>query len=364
MMNTSLLVLGIIEITISLLTGFFVFFVGLKFFMLLTRKVNEKEELQKNNVAVAVVLLAFMLALILIVRSAISPAMDTLRILFEKESLDIQQILVAVARIVVTYLVSALIALMVLWLAVVLYTALTKKINEMEELKKNNLAIGLLLATFLISAGLIILEPLTTLLNAFVAAPEVFNTQLAAPFINTRILLQGLIELPLAFLGAILIFLMGFKMSDLLSRNINETGELEKNNVAIAIFTAASVFSVMLLVKASLTPAYKVLGGIFSAKEIDLNLVLTSSVRIVLFFLGSAVIAFLLVRLAVFSFMFFTTKMDEMLAIRQNNVAIALIIAVLAISIVILVEPGMTSLLNSFVEMPQLGKGFPVIRIK
>jgi hypothetical protein len=57
-------------------------------------------------------------------------------------------------------------------------------------------------------------------------------------------------------------------------------------------------------------------------------------------------------------------NINETTELEKNNIAIALLIAVLAVSIVLLVEHGVTNLLTSFIYMPQTGKGFPVISIK
>jgi uncharacterized membrane protein YjfL (UPF0719 family) len=365
-MNEKLILEGIIEIAISLVTGFLVFFASIKMFMLLTRKINENEELKKNNIAVAFVLCAFILALILIVNAAVSPSMDTLRVLFEKEGAVALDIVIALARVVISYIVSGLVGLVILWLCMAIYTGLTTKVDEMAELGKNNLAVGIVFGTFIFSAGLLALEPLSTILRAFVASPEVANTETTAVLVNTPILIQGLIELPIALFGTILVFLLGVFLASLVTRKIDDTAELKRNNVALGIYTASSVFSVMLLIQSSLSPAYRVLGIILDARAPNSTDVILAIVRILAFFLGTAIVAFIFIVLALLAFMRFTKKIDEMEELKKNNVAIALILAVLTISIVILVGHGMRVLLDGFVGSPQTGTGLrlPPIKIR
>jgi uncharacterized membrane protein YjfL (UPF0719 family) len=365
-MNGLLILQGGIEIVLSLVTGFFVFFLSMKIFMLLTREINETEELKKNNTAVAVVLAAFVLALVLIVNSSVSPAMDTLNKLFAQESPAVGVILLDLLRIVIIYLAAMLIAIIVLWLSMSLYTGLTTKIDEMAELKKNNLAIGLVFAVFIFSAGFLALEPVSTILRSFVPPPPSVAAETVQEFVNTSVLLQGLVELPLAFIGTIVVFLLGVKLSDLMTGTIDELKELKKNNVASAIYTTSTLWSLMYLIKeAALKPLYPVLGRLIANRE-DTGQILLTVILIPVFFVVTGVITLLLTRLAQGVFMMLTTKIDEMAELKKNNVAVALILAALTISVVILVTHGMNVLAQGFVPSPQAagGGGLPMLRIK
>lgn len=365
-MNGLLILEGGIEIVLSLVTGFLVFFASMRIFMLLTRKIDETEELKKNNTAVAVVLGAFVLALVLIVNSSVSPAMDTLKALFEQESPAAGVVLVDILRIVAIYAAAMITAIVVLWLGIALYTGLTTKIDEMEELKKNNLAVGIVFAVFIFSAGYLTLEPVSTILGAFVPPPHTVTAETVEQFVNTDVLLQGLIELPLAFFGTILVFLLGVKLSDLMTGTIDELAELKKNNAASAIYTAATLFSLMYLVKeAALKPLYPALNRLIIGHESTDSIVLTV-ILIPVFFVVTGVISLLLTRLAQGVFMVLTRKVDEMAELKKNNVAIALILAALTISVVVMVTHGMNVLAEGFVPAPQAaaGGGLPTLRIK
>jgi uncharacterized membrane protein YjfL (UPF0719 family) len=364
-MNGMLILEGTIEVVLSLITGFIVFFVSLKIFMLLTRKLDETEELKKNNLAVAVVLSAFVLALVLIVNSSVSPAMDTLRNLFEKEAPAAGVVLTSVLRILAMYGAAMVMAIVVLWLAMSLYTGLTTKIDEMAELKNNNLAVGIVFGVFIFSAGWLTLDPMTTILAAFVPPPGGVR-ETAEAFINADVLVQGLIELPLAFIGTIVVFFLGVKLSDLMTRHIDELSELKKNNAASALYTASSLFGVMYLVKeAALKPLYPALNRLFGGHAGTEQIVLTL-ILIPVFFIVTGVIALLLTRLAQGAFMLLTRNIDEMAELKKNNIAIAFILATLTIAIIILVTHGMNVLAEGFVPTPPTaqGGGLPNLRMK
>lgn len=363
-MNAKLILEGLIELGVSLLTGFLVFFSSLKIFMLLTRSLEEETELKKNNTAVALVLGAFVLALVLIVSSAVAPAMDTLKVVLNEESIEIGALLLALLRIVLMYVISGIVALIVLWLAIALYTGLTTKVDEMAELKKNNQAVGLIFATFIFSAGFLCSEPLTTILNSLVAPPQLSYAVVQIAFINTATLLQGLLELPLALLGTIVVFILGIKLSDLLTLRIKEAEEIKQNNLAAAIYTAAIILSVVLLVQASLAPSYLVLGKILAAEQRDVGEILLALGRIVLFFIGSALVALLLLRLALWLFMLLTRKIDEMGELKKNNVAVAILLAVVTVAIAILVKHGMQVVLEGFAVQAQPMSSIPILKVK
>jgi uncharacterized membrane protein YjfL (UPF0719 family) len=365
-MNGTLILEGLIELGLSLVTGFIVFVLSMVIFMTLTRKLNEIAELKKKNTAVAVVLLAFILALVLIVNKSVEPAMDTLKTLLGTEGIAAGFVFGAILRIVVMYVIGMLVAVGVLWLSIAIYTGLTTKIDEMAELKKNNLAVAVVFGTFIFSAGFICMEPLATILRAFVAPPINLNLDLPQEIVNTSILVQGLIELPLAFIGTIFAFFMGVTLSDLMTGTIDETAELKKKNVASAIYTASSLFSLMYLVKAAaLTPLYGALDNLITNRA-DTGQIVVTIVLIPVFFIVTGAIALGLTRLAQAVFMLLTTQIDEMAEIKKNNVAIALILAALTVSIVILVTHGMTVLAQGFIPSPQAAAhgGLPNIRIK
>jgi uncharacterized membrane protein YjfL (UPF0719 family) len=356
-MNGMLILEGLIEIVLSLVTGFIVFFASLKIFMLLTRSLDEQKELKKKNSAVAVVLLAFILALVLIVNKSVEPAMDTLKTLLGTEGVAAGFVLVAVLRIVAMYVIGMVIAIGVLWFAIAIYTGLTTRIDEMAELKKSNLAVGIVFATFIFSAGFICMEPVAAILKAFVPPPINPTIELTQTFVNTNILLQGLIELPLAFIGTIFSFLLGVLLSDLMTGAINETAELKKNNVASAIYTASSLFSLMYLVKAAaLAPLYQALDSLIAGNA-DTTQIVVTIILIPVFFIVTGGIALLVTRLAQAVFMFLTKNIDEMAEIKKNNPAIALILAALTIAIIVLITHGMTVLAQGFIPTAQVAKG-------
>ena len=54
-----------------------------------------------------------------------------------------------------------------------MFTYMTNKINEFDEIRKNNIAVGIITATLVISISIIIKESIYLLLESFVPYPEI-----------------------------------------------------------------------------------------------------------------------------------------------------------------------------------------------
>lgn len=354
-MNGLLVLQGVIELVLSLFTAIFIYFTGFKIFSVLTKSIEEVDELKKNNIAVGILITSFIIGVMLLVKAAVGPAMDTLSVIFKAGDAAIGLYLFAILRILIFYLISAVFSFIILWGAMKLFMVLTGELDEMEEIKNNNSATALLVGMLIISIAVILQHPLTTMLNSLVAAPAV-NENVAAPLINTPVLLQGVVELVISLFGAIFVFFFSLRMFSMLTKNIDEMQEIKNNNIAVSIMAIAFIFSVMLLIKAAIAPANEAFGYAVSTGG-DIKILLFTVLRIIVFFILAACFSFIMLFLAMKFFMLLTTNIDEMAQIKNNNVAIALLIAVLVISTAILLEHGLGVLLSGLIKAPELGKG-------
>ncbi|MCK4797933.1 MAG: DUF350 domain-containing protein, partial [Spirochaetes bacterium] len=257
--NIQLVLQGLIEIGLSFLTGLLIFFISFKVFTVLTRDIDELAELKKNNSAIAILVASFIFGIMLLVKAAIGPAMDTLGNTMNAQNASISMVGFAIIRVAVIYIIASVFAFIILWFSMKLFMILTTEIDEMEEIKNNNSAISIVIAVLIISLAIILSHPLTTLLNGMVAPPLV-SESLRQPFVNMDVLLEGLIELGISIIAAIFIFFFAFKVFSVLTKKIDEIEELKSNNIAIAILVSAFIFAMMLLIKAALMPANDALG--------------------------------------------------------------------------------------------------------
>lgn len=70
---------------------------------------------------------------------------------------------------------------MSLWAGLRVFTALTKNIDEFEEIKNNNIAVAIFIAVILITLSLFIEEGLSRLLQVIIYQPGIQNTNVT-PF--------------------------------------------------------------------------------------------------------------------------------------------------------------------------------------
>ncbi len=355
-MNIHLLIQGLLEIILSLLSGILIYFTSFKAFALATRDIRQNEEIKNNNIAVSILVSSFVFGVMLLIRASIGPSMDTLGFTLSAGNVSLPVLGFAVLRIIIIYLITAISAFIFLWIAIKFFMMLTTQIDEMKEIKNNNIAIAIIIAVLTISLAMIILEPLSTVLKGFVAAP-VMTGELNEEMINTRIFYQGLIELGISLISAIFIFLYGFKVYDFMTKDIDEVAELKSNNIAIAIQVSAFIFSMMILIKASLLPAYDTLGYVMD-QSFTVGLLVVTIIRIVVYFVLAAILAFILLWLAMKWFMMLNKSINEMEEIKNNNIAVAIIIAILLISTALLLHHGLVAFLSGLVPKPEMSKKF------
>jgi uncharacterized membrane protein YjfL (UPF0719 family) len=355
-MNFQLFIQGLIEIILSLFTGLLVFFISFKVFNILTRDIEEIEELKKNNIAVAILVSSFIFGIMLLVKTVISPATDTLSIIINLEEFTFYLMFIFIIRIIFLYFISALFSFIILWFSIILFMILTTKIDEMTQIKKNNISVSLVISILIISITIILLHPFSKLLDGFVPSPMVSST-FKQPFINLPIFINGLIELIIALIASVFIYFLGLKVIDFFFKKVfDEDAELKKNNIAVAVMISSFIFAMMLLIKTAVEPAYNVFENAIE-NGAEFQGILFSIGQIILFFLLSALFSFIILWLAMKAFMIFTTTIDEIKEIKNKNIAVSIIIAILVLSAALLVEHGLSVLLNSFVKYPEIGRG-------
>ena len=347
-MNIHLIILGLIEIFISALSGVLIYFISLKIFTFLTKDIDETKELKNNNIAVSILVSSFLFCIMLLIKASIGPSMETLGFAMIPVNISLKTVGFAILRIIIMFLISAIFAFIFLWVSVIVFMLLTSKINEMQEIKKNNIAVSIIVAVLMLSLAIIILNPLKTLLKGFVSAPIISDT-LKEPLINFKTVFLGLLELGISIIAAIFIFFYGFKIYDFLTKEIDEVSELKSNNIAVSIQISAFIFSIMILVKAALVPSFDTLERVVY-QSIEAKLVIIALFKIIIFFILAAFFAFIILWLVMKGFMFINKDINEMQEIKNKNIAIAIAIAILLISASLLLQQGLTAFLSGLSE--------------
>ncbi|WP_028974980.1 DUF350 domain-containing protein [Spirochaeta cellobiosiphila] len=180
-MDIIILLSGIITVLIAIVLGVFILYFGFTVFGKFNRNINEKECLLDNNIAVAIVSGAMIFSIGYIFKSSLIPLVQSLfRIAFHPSS-SYKTLLIQIIIILIQFGITLFISILSLWLGLKVFTALTRDIDEFEEIKNNNIAIAILMGVVIITLALFIEEGIDKLLQVLMYQPGIQNQSLT-PF--------------------------------------------------------------------------------------------------------------------------------------------------------------------------------------
>ena len=151
--------LGLAQLAIAIILGAVVAFLSFYLFQWFTRDLDDWEELRQGNPAVGIVLGAILISVALVLRPALAVETHT----WDAGHQVYVQALLAEALQVAIGLVLAVLAI---GLALLIFAALTRGLDEIAELKKGNLAVGGLLAGVVLGVGLMVSQAVSQIMTA------------------------------------------------------------------------------------------------------------------------------------------------------------------------------------------------------
>jgi uncharacterized membrane protein YjfL (UPF0719 family) len=167
---------GLAELVLSLALGVLTAYVGFRLLAKMTHELDEINELKQNNVAAGVLFASLLLALALVVRQASYPAISAL-----KTALFRGIGLVGALKVLglsVAYVALALaIALGSIVVGVRVFLRLTRGIDELEEIKSNNVAVAISLGIVIVILGIFLAQGVGSLLSALIPYPAMTEIQ-------------------------------------------------------------------------------------------------------------------------------------------------------------------------------------------
>ena len=180
-MNFLVLLSGISTVILSLVLGILVLFLGFSFFSKLSIAIDEEEELQKNNIAVAILSASLIFSLGYMMKSSIYPLIQAFfNILFYSDE-GVVSSLVGFGFLLLQFLLTLVISMGSLWVGLKAFTWLTKNLDEFEEIRNNNIAVAILMSAIIITLALFLREGLERLLQTLQMSHGLNNSSLT-PF--------------------------------------------------------------------------------------------------------------------------------------------------------------------------------------
>lgn len=165
-MNSKVLFMGLIDIFISMLFTVFVIWISYKVIhKLISRNDNTK------NVSVAIILSSVLLSMGILIQETADPIMNVLRLLTTQD-LSYQAIFLKLLKVMMIYLGLAIFfGFVVNAIGILLFTLLTRNVNEWKEIKENNISVALITAVIIIVLTLAIKDGLGLIFESWIPYP-------------------------------------------------------------------------------------------------------------------------------------------------------------------------------------------------
>jgi len=172
---------------------------------------------------------------------------------------------------------------------------------------------------------------------------------------NLFVVMTGFIELLLSLIVGIFFVYGAFLIFKWMTKDLNEIQELKKNNIAVGLFYGAVIFSICLIVKGAIEPAITALTSTIKNPDSTwLSYVFIAGIMLLQIIL-SGIFAFLSIYIAIRIFMALTKDIDEIAEIKQNNIAVAIILVTIILSIALFIEPGIKVMMDGLIPYPPSG---------
>ncbi|MBI2069052.1 MAG: DUF350 domain-containing protein [Elusimicrobia bacterium] len=145
----------------------------------------------------------------------------------------------------VEFVVQVILAVLSVYVSYTIFNRANTDFNQEEELKKGNIAVAVLLASIMVSSGMIIqkgLYPIMSLLKIYFTSP---GRQTMAQW---QLPLFALAHFVMVFTLTVLTISFALRLYGRLTVKIQEGKELERGNAAVGIVLAGVVFIVSLYV--------------------------------------------------------------------------------------------------------------------
>jgi uncharacterized membrane protein YjfL (UPF0719 family) len=171
---------------------------------------------------------------------------------------------------------------------------------------------------------------------------------------NVFLLITGIVEIVLALVLGVLFIYAAFRLFDKLTKDIEEWEELKKNNTAVGILCASIILSVIYLIKNSVDSAATIFSNTLRDPNAVFQTYLITGGLMLLHIFITGLIGFFGVYIALLFFFKLTRDIDELKEIKNNNVAVAVLMAIVVFSIALLLQPGIKTVLDALIPYPEV----------
>lgn len=171
-MHTPLFLTGLAKLSFGVLVGAFGIFFGLRVVTRLLRQPEGDRALADGNAALGVMQASCLVSLGLLVQPAVQATFDAMDLLYRGQSLA-PAMLLRFTTYAVLHVGSALVVgAAVIALGIRIFVRLTRNVDELEEIRKGNVAPALALGAVVVVMALLAAPGLRTILDGLLPLPE------------------------------------------------------------------------------------------------------------------------------------------------------------------------------------------------
>jgi uncharacterized membrane protein YjfL (UPF0719 family) len=170
------IVLGLFELVLAVVLGVVTTWFAFHRFSKMTKNIEEMSELKKNNVAVGILLGSTILSVAFVVKETSDPVASSLQTVVHG-GLSVVGLLKVVAVGLGAIALAMVMSLTSIWLALRIFLRLTREIDELAEIRANNVAVAVVLGCVIVVIGLFLGHGIQSLLAAIIPMPSFGQVQ-------------------------------------------------------------------------------------------------------------------------------------------------------------------------------------------
>ncbi len=151
--------------------------------------------------------------------------------------------------------------------------------------------------------------------------------------------LVGSVELIFALIVMVLAFVIGFKALSVFTREYDDEKEIQNNNIAVGILTAAFLVCVGMSLKVVAGPATSTLRNIIMAPDHQISQIILAAGMVILHLAIGGIVSVLTLFLSIF-LLTKVSPIKDLKGVMNNNIAVALVISgIMLVTTMLIADP-------------------------
>ena len=157
---------------------------------------------------------------------------------------------------IVQLLIAIVFAVIALYIGFSVFGKVTRDVDEQKELKKGNVAFGIIVAAIFVAIGIMVQSGVSGISVGISKAAGLGFTSLD----GITVVVVAILQLVLGVLLAVVAIYLALNILDRFTRELQEFEELKKGNVAVALEMAGVIIAVALIIQSGITGITAALG--------------------------------------------------------------------------------------------------------